>query len=316
MMRLRTMTDQRNGRKCAVIRRLGWAALVAGLALSGLGTATASAAAECADYHWLGAAGSGQRDAAGLATNGGMGGVVYQSYLQLRDEMAADGLTMDAEAVQYPAAPVPMEGGLGGWMDFMDSVKAGTAATAKQYTAFTKRCPATKVVLAGYSQGAMVVHRNLADLADAPNVAAALLIADGDRLPGDTTIDMGTTATPSAAIPSTTNPSAATLASASVPDTGKGVAQEHSFLASAPTSKLPPSMGARTVSVCDVHDPVCDYDSDTELTPATLAIHTSYLPTASGPHAWVAPIYQLVMNATAGTAATPSTALALSTHGS
>lgn len=289
-----------------MIRRLGWAVLIAGLALSGLATATASAAAECADYHWIGAAGSGQRDAAGLATNGGMGGVVYQSYLQLRDELAASGLTIDAEAVQYPAAPVPLEGGIGGWMDFMDSVKAGTAATAKQYTAFTKLCPATKVVLAGYSQGAMVVHRNLADLADAPNVAAALLIADGDRLPADTTIDMGTTALSSSA----------TLASASVPDAGKGVAQEHSFLASAPTSKLPASMGARTVSVCDVHDPVCDYDSDTELTPAALAIHTSYLPTVSGPHAWGGPLYQLVMNAAANPAAGSSAATALSAHGS
>ncbi|WP_246240183.1 cutinase family protein [Mycolicibacterium madagascariense] len=296
-----------------MIRRLGWAVLIAGLTLSGLGTATASAAAECADYHWIGAAGSGQRDAAGLATNGGMGGVVYQSYLQLRDELAASGLTIDAEAVQYPAAPVPLDGGLGGWMGFMDSVKAGTAATAKQYTAFTKACPATKVVLAGYSQGAMVVHRNLASLADAPNVAAVLLVADGDRLPGDTTIDMGTTATPSPATLASTA-SAVSSSDASVPDAGKGVAQEHSFLASAPTSTLPPAMGAKTVSVCDVHDPVCDYDSDTELTPATLAIHTSYAPTVSGPHAWVAPLYQLAMSAGANTE--PSTALTLSTHGS
>ena len=192
-----------------VIRRLGLAVLVAGLALAGFATGTAAAASDCADYHWIGAAGSGQRDAAGLTTNGGMGGVVYQSFLQMRDELAASGLTMTAEAVQYPAAPVPLEGGLGGWMTFMDSVKAGTAATAKQFKAFTKQCPASKVVLAGYSQGAMVVHRNLHDLGDDPHVAAALLIADGDRLPVDTTIDMGTTA----------------LVSSTVPSVGKGVAQ-------------------------------------------------------------------------------------------
>ena len=40
----------------------------------------------------------------------------------------------------------------------------------------------------------MVIHRNLEDLADNPNVAAALLIADGDRLPLDTTLNMGSTA--------------------------------------------------------------------------------------------------------------------------
>src|SRR6478609_3186556 len=167
---------------------------MAGMALAGLSTGTAAAAPACGDYHWLGAAGSGQRDGAGLTTNGGMGGVVYQSYLQLRDELTASGRTITAEAVQYPAAPVPLEGGIGGWMDFMDSVKDGTDAAAEQFEAFTAQCPNTKVVLAGYSQGAMVIHRNLEDLADDPHVAAALLIADGDRLPVDTTINMGSAA--------------------------------------------------------------------------------------------------------------------------
>ena len=184
-----------------MIRRLGLAVVVAGMAvagLAGLSTGTASAAPACGDYHFIGAAGSGQRDGAGLTANGGMGGVVYQSYLQLRDELAASGRTITAEAVQYPAAPVPLEGGIGGWMDFMDSVEDGTDAAAEQFEAFTEQCPNTKVVLAGYSQGAMVIHRNLEDLADDPHVAAALLIADGDRLPVDTTINMGSTADASA----------------------------------------------------------------------------------------------------------------------
>ena len=141
-----------------------------------------------------------------------MGGVVYQSYQQLRDDLLASGHTIDAEAVQYPAAPVPLKGGVGGWLDFLGSVDDGTDAVAKQFTAFTERCPDTKVVLAGYSQGAMVIHRNLYDLADDPHVAAALLIGDGDRLPADTTIALGS--------------------AAGTADRGKGVAQEHSFLAS------------------------------------------------------------------------------------
>ena len=280
-----------------MIRRLGLAVVVAGMALAGLATGTAAAAPACADYHWLGAAGSGQRDGAGLTANGGMGRVVYQSYLQMRDELAASGRTITAEAVQYPAAPVPLEGGLGGWMDFMDSVKEGADATATQFEAFTEQCPNTKVVLAGYSQGAMVIHRNLEDLADDPHVAAALLIADGDRLPVDTTIKLGSTAV--------------------VPTVGKGVAQEHSFLASAPTSTLPPAMGARTVSVCDVGDPVCDCDPDADsdgLSPAALAIHTSYTPAASGAHAWGTPLYQLVMNA--APAPSPTSTTVLAAHGS
>lgn len=277
-----------------MIRRLGLAVVVAGMALAGLATGTAAAAPGCADFHWMGAAGSGQRDGAGLTANGGMGAVVYQSYQQLQSELAASGRTITAEAVVYPAAPVPLKGGVGGWMNFMDSVKAGTDATAKQIKAFTAQCPDTKVVLAGYSQGAMVIHRNLQDLADDPHVAAALLIADGDRLPVDTTFNMGSTAI--------------------VPGAGKGVAQEHSFLASAPTSKLPPVIGARTVSVCDIGDPVCDYDPDTTtdaMSPAALAIHTSYAPTVSGGHAWGAPMYQLAMSAEPA----PTSATELTAHG-
>ena len=273
-----------------MIRRLGLAVLVAGMALAGLATGTAAAAPACADFHWIGAAGSGQRDGAGLNANGGMGDVVYQSYQQLRADLLANGRTITAEAVQYPAAPVPLEGGLGGWLDFMDSVDDGTDATAEQFEAFTEQCPNTKVVLAGYSQGAMVIHRNLYDLADDPHVAAALLIADGDRLPVDTTTTMGSTAV--------------------VPGAGKGIAQEHSFLASTNTSMLPAQIGARTISVCDVGDPVCDYDSDTtEVSAADIAIHTSYAPTVSGAHAWGAPLYHLV------TSTAPASTIEATAHG-
>ncbi|WP_396892684.1 cutinase family protein [[Mycobacterium] wendilense] len=253
---------------------------MAAVPLAGLTAGTAVPAPTCADVHWIGAAGSGQRDGAGLTANGGMGDVVYQSYQQLRTGLAADGQTITAEAVEYPAAPVPVDGGIGGWMDFMDSVEDGTDATAEQLEAFTEKCPDTKVVLAGYSQGAMVIHRHLHDLGDDPRVAAALLVADGDRLPADTTINMGSTAV--------------------LPSVGKGVAQEHSFLASTDTSPLPVAIGARTVSVCDVGDPVCDYDPDQEaLSPSAIAIHTAYAPATSGVHAWGTPLYQLVSSAVA-----------------
>ncbi|QVI28222.1 cutinase family protein [Mycolicibacterium neoaurum] len=264
-----------------MILRLGAAALMAATALAAAPTANAEPA--CADVHWIGAAGSGQRDGAQLVSNAGMGDVVYASYQQLSNALAAGGRTMTAEAVQYPAAPVPLAGGLGGWMNFMDSVEDGTDATAEQLEAYTARCPQSKVVLAGYSQGAMVVHRNLHDLADNPQVVAALLVADGDRLPADTTINLGS--------------------AAAVPGAGKGVAQEHSFLASTDTSPLDPRMGARTVSVCDVGDPVCDYNPDLEEIPASsIAIHTAYEPATSGPHAWGLPLYQLVMNSVSASA--------------
>ena len=89
-----------------MIRRLGLAVLVAGMALAGLATGTAAAAPECGDFHWIGAAGSGQREGAGLTADGGMGDVVYQSYQQLRADLLANGRTITVEAVQYPAAPI------------------------------------------------------------------------------------------------------------------------------------------------------------------------------------------------------------------
>jgi hypothetical protein len=205
-----------------------------------------------------------------------MGKVVYQSLRDLAQQLQRDGRTITAEAVDYPAVPVPDEdGGVMAWAGFMSSVDAGAAALGAQYASFAQLCPATKVVLAGYSQGAMVVHRNLQALADSPNVAAALLIADGDRLPGDNVISMGSV-----------NPrSTKTL----------GVAQDWPILAHAP-AKLPLSIGSRTISVCDRGDAVCDYDPDADhVSPAAVAIHTSYaLSTAGGGYPWTTPVYQLL----------------------
>ena len=114
------------------------------------------------------------------------------------------------------------------WAGFMSSVDAGTAALGGQYASFAARCPGSKVVLAGYSQGAMVVHRNLHALAASPNLAASLLIADGDRLPDDPTVNIGSVT--------------------AVPDRGLGVAQDWPILAHTPAAL--PSLSEARRSVC------------------------------------------------------------------
>jgi hypothetical protein len=249
-------------------------ALALGAALVGVTAGTVHAQPDCPDFHWMGAAGSGERDGDPTA-NGGMGRVVFQSFRDLQTLLQRDGRTITAEAVEYPAVPVPADGDLMGWAGFISSVDAGTAALGGQYASFAQRCPATKVVLAGYSQGAMVVHRNLHGLADNPNLAAALLIADGDRLPNDTTINMGTVT--------------------AVPGAGKGVAQDWPILAHAPTAPLPPSIGSRTISVCELGDTVCDYDPEAEeVTAAGIAIHTRYATAQSDRQNWMLTLYQLL----------------------
>jgi hypothetical protein len=275
------------------ITALTGAAAAASFAFIGLSAGAASAQPGCPDVHWIGAAGSGERTGAELTQNGGMGRVVYQSLQDLSTQLAKDGRTMTAEAVEYPAVEVPdQDGGVGQWLGFMGSVDAGSAALGKQYEAFVQQCPTSKVVLAGYSQGAMVVHRNLASLEASPNLVAALLVADGDRRPADPTLNLGT--------------------ASGIPERGKGVAQDWPILAHAP-APLSPAMGARTVSVCDLGDAVCDYDEDADDSKAAyarrVAVHTSYARTPGLD--WTQPLYFLLGPASATAPAPTANELAL-----
>jgi hypothetical protein len=263
---------------------LSSAVAIGGASFIGLAAGTAAADPTCGDLHLIGAAGSGER--VDPTADAGMGRVVYRSLNDLAQYVQADGRTITAEAVEYPAVEVPLaEGGVGEWMGFMGSVDLGTDALAEQYEAFVERCPTTMVVLAGYSQGAMVVHRNLEDLADSPNLAAALLIADGDRLPEDLTLNLGS--------------------AASIPGAGKGVAQDWPILADAP-DPLPIEIASRTISVCELGDAVCDYDPAVEeVSPSAVAIHTNYATAPSG-FPWTAPLYQLAKMATPPMADAPT----------
>jgi hypothetical protein len=250
------------------------AVAVAGSALVGLTAGTANAAPGCPDVHWFGAAGSGERTANDIAANDGMGEIVYQSYQALQQRLAAEGRTITAEAVDYPAKDVPPDAGVGDWLDYMGSVDAGTNALGAQYAAFTAQCPTTKAVLAGYSQGAMAVHRNLVNIGADPNLAAALLIADGDRHPNDTTVNIGS-ASPD-------------------PEKTGGAAQDWPILAHAP-ALLPANIGVRTISVCDAGDAVCDYDPDADEVSATaVAIHTSYTTADADGQMWTWMVHQLL----------------------
>jgi hypothetical protein len=260
------------------ISTVAYAAAVTAAVVVGLSAATASADPGCPDVHWIGAAGSGERTGADLTAYSGMGRVVNQSLGDLSTHLQRDGRTVTAEAVDYPAVPVPDDnGGVGQWLGFMGSVDAGAKALGEQYATFVAQCPASKVVLAGYSQGAMVVHRNLQALAASPNLAAVLLVADGDRLPTDPTLNLGT--------------------ASGIPERGKGVAQDWPILAHAPAA-LTPDIAARTISVCNLNDAVCDYDENADDSKAAyarrVAVHTSYGVGQTQGLDWTAPLYFLL----------------------
>src|SRR5690242_6996297 len=107
-----------------MFRRLNAAACavaIAGSALVGFATGTANAAPVCPDVHWMGAAGSGERTEYEVTQNDGMGSIVYQSYKALSQQLAQEGRTITAEAVNYPAKDVPADAGVGDWLDYMGS---------------------------------------------------------------------------------------------------------------------------------------------------------------------------------------------------
>ena len=230
----------------------------------------------------MGAAGSGERTEYDMAANEGMGDIVYQSYQALQQQLAQEGRTITAEAVNYPAKDVPPMRRRG-LARLHGQRRRRHGRTGWPIRGIHGALPESKVVLAGYSQGAMVVHRNLAAIGANPNLSAALLIADGDRHPEDTTVNIGT-------------------ASADPEKTG-GAAQDWPILAHAPAI-LPANIGVRTISVCDAGDAVCDYDPEAEETsPAAVAIHTSYTTADSDGQMWTWMVHQLLGGP--GSASTP-----------
>ncbi|WP_054813757.1 cutinase family protein [Nocardia arizonensis] len=140
-----------------------------------------------ADVVFVGARGSGESASA----QGGLGPVVWSAYASMAGELATRGATVNAVAVDYAA--VPVETLLSVTRDdssFFASIADGVVKTGRVLDDFRRapECQGKRLVLGGYSQGAMVIHRTLQTyaLADRPaGLIAALLVADGDRLPGD-----------------------------------------------------------------------------------------------------------------------------------
>lgn len=119
------------------------------------------------------------------------------------------------------------------------------------------RCPDERVVLAGYSQGAMAIHRALDQLkaAGRPDllnrVAGVGLVADGDATPHASGTRLGTAL-----------------------DRAEGIA---TYLGRNSGHDLPPGVGSRSVSLCDKSDLVCDFNVFTLLHyQRGTDVHTTY----------------------------------------
>lgn len=151
-----------------------------------VGTRTDSAQSNCADIVFIGAAGSGQRSGEKLATDDGMGELVNETYKNLLADANAAGLSVERRVVEYPAAAISTVLSAA----FKTSIETGVTTASQMLDQAMGECKGSKIVASGYSQGAMVMNRALREIEPNGSVAA-VLIADGDRLPEDPNVLFG-----------------------------------------------------------------------------------------------------------------------------
>lgn len=220
------------------------AALAVALALPSAAAAPSAAPADtitCSDVLLLGARGSGQPQSGSAADGGtGLGPQVYGVSQRLARQLP--GRTIATQAVVYPAQGVELLATDTG--AYFASIERGTQSVQATLRERAAACPGERFVLAGYSQGAMVIHRALQDLDRAGDPLArsvlartdgVILLSDGDRRRVDRATIYGTAGRSQG------------VGFALRPESG------------ARGTKLPPGMKDRIHSVCLDLDVVCDY---------------------------------------------------------
>jgi len=206
-----------------------------------------AAASKCPDVLLVGARGSGEK---GPGTEGwkppgtgdtyGLGGPVESVYQRLKAGLGSH-RTIQVLSVSYAANGVqtlthaPRQ--------YFSNIAAGVSWTLRQLTAQAKSCPDQQIVLAGFSQGAMVLHRVVHSLGGSKagrqilaRMAAAVLVGDGDELPNDYQTRYGTAST-----------------------NARGIAQSLRTISHASTARFSSALTARVLSVCNNHDLVCGW---------------------------------------------------------
>lgn len=207
----------------------------------------------CKQYLIIGMRGSGQED--------GFGPTTWTAVEELRTKLGANNIALIAiERPDYPSAAVPVPSAaqaagaasslpfvsdlavasyFNDWSNYLQSIASGSDAL---YEMLLRRAHCNETtILVGYSQGAMAVHRTLVDLQTnrqqgvLDRIAAAVLIADGDRHRNDVSFSYGTAKQLTHGITRTFN-------------TG-------GFRPVVLDNRL----GSKVYSVCNIRDMVCDF---------------------------------------------------------
>lgn len=168
---------------------IGWAVGVAQPPLAPGPQAQGDPVDECGAVAFIGVRGSGEAADA----HAGYGGVVGAVRDRLEASLAADGRVLTDLPLAYPALGVTSDRWslgkdlLTGQSLFLDGAAVGADALAARVSTVHDTCgEATRVVVVGYSQGALVAHVGLARTAPAAlaSVDAVALIADPARAEG------------------------------------------------------------------------------------------------------------------------------------
>lgn len=137
---------------------------------------------------------------------------------------------------------------------YFANLQAGVDWTGTFLTRQAASCPHQQIVLAGYSQGAMIMHRILHQLGTKLlyRVMSAVLVGDGDQVPRDRVSRFGT-----------------------APLTAAGIGLSYCRLALCTHAKFSPVAGARVLSVCNTGDIVCAATPQ-DLNPHGVKVHLGY----------------------------------------
>jgi hypothetical protein len=177
----------------------------------GVGSARAATVTNCPDVMFIGARGSGEpllKKGSYLVTEArGVGGPLAYMAGLLEEDVRNYGEEMQVLPVAYPADSVNdlvpskvelAEMALGSapaiyyernYKPYAASIADGVKETLADIRLTTDRCPETELVLAGYSQGAMAVHKAELQLEREGDeqaldvIGGTLLLGDGDRAP-------------------------------------------------------------------------------------------------------------------------------------
>lgn len=151
--------------------------------------------------------------------------------------------------------------------EYLASIEIGVVNLKNSLAAHTASCPEARFVLAGYSQGAMVIHRALADLgaagsplATTQKIGAVALLADPLRQGGGTGFHLGTAPASTGGIPM---------------EGDKGLIMYLAGAVSYPDADIPSSLAAVTYSYCTADDLFCAPDFRVVVNQG-ISIHSGY----------------------------------------